>query len=108
MVHSGQPWDERLSTNIIFFTLILAQMLHVFNMASIKVAFHKSEVFTNQFVWYALGLCLVILFLAYRIAKVKEVLQLQSIQMADWGIILCSASASLFFSNLFKRIKIIE
>ncbi len=56
-LHAWGEWDAALSNNILFFTLISAQLFHVFNMGSMDLPFWRTEVVRNRYVWFAVGGC---------------------------------------------------
>ncbi|MDQ3141898.1 MAG: cation-translocating P-type ATPase [Bacteroidota bacterium] len=108
LIHSYESWNTELCNNILFITLILCQLFHVFNMnTDNSKSFFKTDVFRNKYVWYALLLCLVILILAYLIPPVAKVLSLHSPSWADLGIMLGFSLLSLLIIQILKRTKII-
>jgi P-type Ca2+ transporter type 2C len=107
-LHTGTHFDPKLCNNILFFTLIACQLFHVFNMASAQVAFFKSEVFRNKYVWYALFSCAVILLSVFFISPVSKALKIQPLQAEDWLVVFGSAIISLLVIQLLKRTKIIH
>ncbi|MGJ1446994.1 cation-translocating P-type ATPase [Sphingobacterium spiritivorum] len=107
-IHAGTQFDPKLCNNILFFTLIFCQLFHVFNMASAKVSFFKSEVFRNRYVWYALLSCALIILTLFIITPVKEALDIQPLNTEDWVLVFASATFSLLVIQLLKRLKIIR
>lgn len=107
-IHTGTQFDPKLCNNILFFTLIFCQLFHVFNMASAKVSFFKSEVFRNRYVWYALLSCALIILALFIITPVKEALDIQPLNTEDWVLVFASATFSLLVIQLLKRLKIIR
>ncbi len=91
--------SAEVANNLTFYTLILAQLWHVFNLPR---HFFRSEVTHNPYIWWALLLCLAIVLISYSIPLVREVLFLQEI---SWSILVTSFLFSLipiFFIQLFK------
>lgn len=107
-IHAGTQFDPKLCNNILFFTLIFCQLFHVFNMASAKVSFFKSEVFRNRYVWYALLSCTLIILALFFATPVKEALNIQPLNTEDWVVVFVSATCSLLVIQLLKRLKIIR
>lgn len=107
-IHAGTQFDPKLCNNILFFTLIFCQLFHVFNMASAKVSFFKSEVFRNRYVWYALLSWALIILALFIITPVKEALDIQPLNTEDWVLVFASATFSLLVIQLLKRLKIIR
>jgi Ca2+-transporting ATPase len=96
-----------VANNLTFYTLILAQLWHVFNLPNIHQSFFKNEITQNIHIWIALLTCLVITVLAYQIPVVNDVLNLTFI---DWKTLWIVFPFSLFpvlFVQFFKRIRII-
>jgi Ca2+-transporting ATPase len=107
-IHAGTQFDPKLCNNILFFTLIFCQLFHVFNMASAKVSFFKSEVFRNRYVWYALLSCALIILTLFIITPVKEALDIQPLNTEDWVLVVASALISLLVIQFLKRTNIIN
>ncbi|WP_134089073.1 cation-translocating P-type ATPase [Olivibacter sp. XZL3] len=107
-IHAGTQFDPKLCNNILFFTLIFCQLFHVFNMASAKVSFFKSEVFRNRYVWYALLSCTLIILALFFATPVKEALNIQPLNTEDWVVVFVSATCSLLVIQLLKHLKIIR
>lgn len=107
-VHQTEHWNPELCNNILFITLILCQLLHVFNVTSDKkVAFYKSDVFRNKYVWYALLICIGLTAGAYFFAPVAKVLSLYKPSAIDLGIMLGFSVLSLILIQLLKRTGVI-
>jgi P-type Ca2+ transporter type 2C len=105
--HKTEGWNPSICNNILFYTLVFSQLWHVFNMASTKVSFFKSEIMRNKYVWYALGFCLIIVLLAYFIPIVQKALNLHEIGVYDWLISISFSLLSLLIIQALKRSKVI-
>jgi Ca2+-transporting ATPase len=101
-VHQSEPWNPELCNNIMFFTLIFSQLLHVFNMSD-GSTFFRSEVFRNQYVWGALALSAFILLASYLIDPVRQLLSVYEMSVWDWLIIACASLICLGIIQLGKR-----
>ncbi len=108
VLHTGEHFDPKLCNNILFFTLIVCQLFHVFNMASVKTSFFKSEVFRNKYVWYALLLSGLIVMSVFFIPLVREALNVQSLKLEDWLVVVASAALSLLAIQILKRTNLIH
>lgn len=107
-MHKSETWNPELCNNILFITLILCQLLHVFSMTiENSKSFFKSDVFTNKYVWYAIGICLLITLGAYFIPPVAKVLSLHSPSGQDLSIMFGFSLLSLLIIQILKRTKII-
>lgn len=106
LLHNTETWNTELCNNILFYSLIFSQILHVFNMSFEKgVAFHKTEVFRNKYVWYAVVSCIIIAMLSYWIIPVRNVLEVTIYGWKDWVIVIAASFLSLFLIQLAKRMR---
>jgi Ca2+-transporting ATPase len=106
-VHKTEAWNPELCNNILFFTLIFSQLLHVLNMGS-NLSFFHSEVFRNKYVWGAIALSLAILIGIYAIEPTRKVLSLYEMSVSDWLISIGASIASLIIIQAGKKLKIVE
>lgn len=106
-VHKTETWNPELCNNILFFTLIFSQLLHVLNMGSSQVSFFKSEVFRNKYAWGAIALSVIILLSVYTIEPIREVLSIHEMSGYDWLISVVSGLISLIIIRLGKILKIV-
>ncbi|MCQ6961068.1 cation-translocating P-type ATPase [Mucilaginibacter aquariorum] len=106
--HKSETWNPELCNNILFITLILCQLWHVFNMSTENnKAFFKTDVFRNKYVWYATVICLAITLGAYLIPPVTKALSLYSPSLQDFAIMFAFSLLSLFINQVLKRLKVI-
>jgi Ca2+-transporting ATPase len=87
-----------------FYTLVLAQLFNVFNMAESKVSFFNNEVVKNPWVWSAIVLSLVVTVSAYYIPPVSEALFLTKLSLEQIGWVVVFALGSLALSQIIKRL----
>lgn len=107
-IHNSESWNSDLCNNILFITLILCQLLHVFNMSTDNSkSFLKTEVFKNKYVWYAMLICLLMLVAAYLIPPIAKVLSLRLPTWNDLAIMVGFSLLSLLINQILKRTKII-
>jgi len=90
--------------NMAFFTLILAQLLNVFNIPKRHLSFFKNEVTTNVWVWIAIALCVVITILAYFTPPLAKALSLINLSGNQLTLIIIFGFSSLLLTQLIKRI----
>lgn len=107
-MHRTERWNAGLCNNILFFTLIFSQLLHVLNMGSSGVSFYKSEVFRNRYIWYSIIASLLILFGLYTLQPVRAVLSIHSMSLADWSVCFISAIAGFLIIQIAKNLKLIR
>lgn len=106
-IHKTETWNPELCNNILFFTLIFSQLLHVLNMGG-NSSFFRSEVFRNKYVWGAITLSVVILISMYVIEPMRKVLSLYEMSINDWLISIGASIVSLIIIQVAKKIKIIQ
>lgn len=105
-LHGKEAWNAELCNNVLFYTLIFTQILHVFNMSFEKgLSFFRTEVFRNRYVWYAVVGCIVLTMLSYWVIPVRKVLEVTVYGWKDWTVILSFAFLSLVFTQLLKKVK---
>lgn len=89
--------------NMAFYTLILSQLLNVFNMPAKHLSFFKNEVTNNPLIWAAIVFSLFITYLAYAITPVSNALSLMSLSMNQFLIIIIFSLCSLILAQIIKR-----
>ncbi len=107
-VHQVETFDPALCNNILFFTLIITQLLHVFNMGASDAPFFKTEVFRNKYIWYATVACIAILIISYLVLPIRKVLDIYPMSFADWVIAIGMSFFSLIVIQLSQKFKIIR
>lgn len=106
-VHKTETWHPLLCNNILFFTLIFSQILHVFNMNAGSGLF-DNEVMKNRYVWYAVLASAVFLILSYQVPVVREALDVYPMSVADWTISAGMGITSLILIQISKRFNIVR
>ncbi len=89
--------------NMAFFTLVLAQLLNVFNMSKTEVPFFSNEVIKNPWVWGALIISIIITVGAYFITPIADALHLINLSTKQLGWVVVFALGSLALSQIIKR-----
>lgn len=106
LLHDTEGWNAALCNNILFYTLIFSQVLHVLNMSFEKgVSFFRTEVFRNRFVWYAIAGCIGLAMISYWLPAVREVLSISIYGWKDWSIVIGFSFTSLLVIQILKRLK---
>ncbi|MUP47079.1 cation-transporting P-type ATPase [Gramella sp. BOM4] len=100
--------DPVQTNNLAFNTLVLAQLVNIFNLPAAENSFFKNEVTTNKWVWIALAVSVFITYLGYRIGFLSEVLSLKDLRIEDVLISLSFAVLSVLVSQLLKRSRIMR
>lgn len=106
-VHNTEKWNPELCNNILFFTLIFSQLLHVFNMGN-GTSFFNSEVFRNKYIWAAIIFSLIILSGIYLIEPIGKVLSIYKMSVYDWLISIGASVVSLIIIQIGKKLKIVQ
>jgi Ca2+-transporting ATPase len=96
-------FSAQIINNMAFYTLVLAQLLNVFNMAESRVSFFNNEILKNPWVWVAIVISLIITVGAYYIQPVAEALYLTSLSIEQIGRVIVFALGSLALSQIVKR-----
>jgi Ca2+-transporting ATPase len=100
--------DAASANNITFYALILAQLLHVFNMPVLEDGFWRNSVTRNRFIWMALPLCILLTTLAYAIPVTRSVLQLNPLHWDEWIVVGIAGVAPVLVIQVLKRLKWIQ
>ena len=96
-------YSPEVVNNMGFYTLIIAQLLNVFNLPKNNVSFFKNEVTGNRWIWVALAFSMFILFLAYQIPVVAHVLSLVPLSLEQILTIGFFGLAGLGLTQVLKR-----
>ena len=103
----GLELPARRINNLAFYTLVGAQLFHVFNLTDGGTSFFRNEITTNPYVWGAILVSVGLTAAAYLIPPVAAVLQLEAIQWGFLGIALLFSLGSVMLVQLFKGIPVI-
>ena len=103
--HFGLQLSPMEINNMAFYTLVVGQLLNIFNMPLRKSSFFSNEVTKNPWVWAALLLCGLIVLLSNLIPIVAETLSLVKLTLQQWGVIAVFGLGSLVLTQLVLRIR---
>ncbi|WP_289023390.1 cation-transporting P-type ATPase [uncultured Salegentibacter sp.] len=92
--------------NIAFYTLILGQLLNVFNLPARNVSFLKNEVTKNKWVWAALFFSVLVMLVVYQIPIMARALSLVPLTANHLLVVVVFGTASLLLSQIFKHLKL--
>ncbi|MFC4632994.1 cation-translocating P-type ATPase [Dokdonia ponticola] len=90
--------------NMAFFTLVLAQLLNVFNMSKTEVPFLSNEVIKNPWIWGAFVVSILITISVYLITPIANVLHLVDLSREQFGWVIVFALGSLGLAQIIKRL----
>ena len=100
--------DDKTFNNLVFYTLIMAQLWNVFNLPKRYSSFFQNEVSKNWYVWGAILLCILLVIIAYLIPVVKEALSLGAFPFHLIGLMFLFSLLPVLLIQILKRgIKII-
>jgi Ca2+-transporting ATPase len=102
--HLIKSWPYEVVNNMAFYTLILAQLVNVFNMPHRQFSFFKNEVTSNQWIWIAIALSLLIIFIAYHITILQTVLSLVPLSYEQFITVWVFGMSSLVIIQSIKRL----
>jgi Ca2+-transporting ATPase len=95
--------DPARVNNMAFYTLVLGQLLNIFNLPKRGTSFFNNEVTRTPWVWGAILLCLLLTGLGYLIEPLREILSLVPLQWTELGWVVVFSVASLALAQLVKR-----
>lgn len=107
---TGAQYGEtkEATNNVLFFTLIFCQLLHVLNMAGAGSNFFTSEIIRNKYVWFALIISFGITLLILVIPALQHALRAENMHPVEWYLSIGFSLGSVVLVRLLKKLKIIE
>ncbi len=93
----------KIVNNMAFYTLVLAQLINVFNVPHRHFSFFKNEVTTNPCVWAAITLSLIIMIITYFVPLFKRILSLVSLSTEQFVIVFFFGIGALCLAQIIKR-----
>lgn len=96
--------EYNIINNMAFYTIILAQLLNVFNIPKLKSTFLKNEVTTNKWIWIAIFFCLLITIITYYIPPLANALSMERLRWQELKIVILFGFGSLVLAQLIKRL----
>ena len=87
-----------------FFTLIFAQLLNVFNLPKRHLSFFKNEVTSNQWIWIAIVLSIVLTSIAYFTPPIALALSIYPLTISKLITIVLFGFGSLILAQFIKRV----
>ncbi|PKV50633.1 Ca2+-transporting ATPase [Aquimarina sp. MAR_2010_214] len=96
--------SSEIINNMAFYTLVLAQLLNVFNIPHRSASFFKNEVTTNLWVWVAIALSICIMIIAYYIPVLQQVLSLVQLSVEQFVTVSIFGVGTLILTQIIKRL----
>lgn len=100
--------DPQLTNNFAFYTLILAQLWHVFNLPHITESFLFNAITKNVYIWLAIVICIVIVLIAYSVPVFMTVLNLALFPPDFLLFILGFSFLPVLMIRFLKQVKIVN
>ena len=101
-------YEAGIVNNMAFYTLILGQLLNVFNLPSNHISFFFNEVTRNKWVWGAIVLSILIVVIAYRIPFLNTMLSLVPLTVHQLGMAVVFGAIPVVLTQVIKRMKWIK
>ncbi len=101
----GLKMSDGVSNNIAFFSLAIAQLLHVFDMREPEERIFRNQVTRNKYIWMSLALCSVILLSAYTIPVISNALSFVDLSWTAWGIIAAAGILPIITIQIVKELQ---
>ena len=99
--------EDKMVNSLVFYTLILVQLLHVFDLPSRSISFYNNEITRNKYIWGAIIICILIPFLLYQFDAIKIVLNLNNLNMEQAVGVLVFSIIPIIVIQFLKRVKVI-
>lgn len=99
----GLNLSTGVCNNIAFFGLAFSQLFHVFNMREADEPLLNNQVTRNKYIWMAIAFCIAMLFTAYYVPLLREILSFESLPLEGWVLILLTSLLPLGTIQLIKR-----
>ena len=95
----------RRATTMAFMTLAISQVVHVFNARSQVRSAFTNRLFTNGWLWGAVGMCFVLQIAAVYVPILQRVLRTVPPTIAEWGVIAVCSLTPLAVVEIVKAIQ---
>ncbi len=96
------------ANNVAFFTLAFAQLVHPFNLVEKKEKLLSSGIVRNPHLWMAIVFCTLLLITADTISPFNQLLELQSLSMQLWLVIVVGSLLPLISVRILKWIGVLD
>lgn len=100
--HGDDGDGLRRATTMAFMTLALSQVFHVFNARSQTRSAFTDRLFTNAWLWGAVGMCLALQAAAVYVPILQRVLRTVPPTLPEWGVIAVCSLLSVVVVELVK------
>jgi P-type Ca2+ transporter type 2C len=105
IAHFAIGFSESMCNSVAFFSLAIAQLLHVFDMRDDSEPVFNNQVTRNRYVWGALALCAAVLAAAYLLPAIRGVLSFRWMGLEGWLLVLASSFSTILVLQTVKGIR---
>jgi Ca2+-transporting ATPase len=102
VIHENNSWNSHVGNNILFFTLIFAQLLHIFNMGA-PDRFFSPEISKNKYIWGAISISAAVVILCYVFSPIRHALNLFPLELSDCMLIISSGLIFLLITSFSRK-----
>ncbi len=95
---------SEIINNMAFYTLVLAQLLNVFNIPHRRTSFFKNEVTMNPWIWCAIVFSILIVVIAYHVNILQQVLSLVQLSSEQFLTVGIFGIGTLILTQIIKRL----
>ncbi len=103
--HFAIGFSESMCNTVAFFSLAVAQLLHVFDMRGDSEPLLNNQITENRYVWGALAFCTAVLAAAYAVPAVRGVFSFQLLGLKGWLLVFASAASTVLILQTIKGIR---
>ncbi len=100
--HASESDQQVRAESMAFSTLALAQVVHAFNVRSQRRTIFSSRLFTNGWLWTAVGVCVVLQVSAVSIPLLQKVLHTLPPSPREWSVVIACTLAPVAVVELVK------
>ncbi len=101
----GMDMSDQVANNIAFFSLAIAQLLHVFDMRETKENVFINQVTKNKYIWMALAFCAVVLAITYFVPVLSNALSFTDLSLTAWGMIAATGILPMITIQVIKELR---
>jgi Ca2+-transporting ATPase len=101
-------FTEAKATTISFLILAFAQLWHVFDMHENEANIFVNSVTKNQYVWFSLLICIILLLIAVYVPFMANLLSLVNPGFNGWLVVISASLAPMMLGQVLKSLRLIK
>jgi Ca2+-transporting ATPase len=101
-------FTEAKATTISFLILAFAQLWHVFDMHENESNIFVNSVTKNQYVWFSLLICIILLLIAVYVPFMANLLSLVNPGFNGWLVVISASLAPMMLGQVLKSLRLIK